>query len=100
MTKIYRNFALDSKRFVHIGMGTIDSIMALKYYLGLKYVHGSRFLGQLKDKIFVLKTSITLPRSDVDLVKHLQVGGNIEKSWMMFDHVKRLKNSTTLVGHV
>ena len=69
----YRNFVSGSKRFVHSGMGTMDSIMALKDHSGFKYVHDSRFPEQSKDKIFVFKMS-------VDLVKHMQVGGYMENS--------------------
>lgn len=39
-------------------------------------------------------------RTDVNLVKCVQVRGNIEKSCKMFDHVKWLKNWTTLACHV
>jgi hypothetical protein len=66
--------------------------MALKDHSGFKYVHGSRFPGQFKDKIFVFKMSVDLPGSGVDLVKRMQVGGDMENSWIMFDHVKRLKD--------
>ena len=38
-----RNFVSSSKRFVCSGMGTMDSIMALKDHSGFKYVHDSTF---------------------------------------------------------
>jgi hypothetical protein len=41
------------------------------------------------DKIFV-----DLSGSDVELVKIMQVGGDMENSWIMFDHVKRVKEWT------
>ena len=66
-----RNFVSGSKRFVRSGMGTMDSIMALKDHSGFKYVHGSRFPGQSKDKVFVFKMSVDLPGSGVDLVKRM-----------------------------
>jgi hypothetical protein len=50
-----RNFVSGSKRFVCSGMGTMDSIMALKDHSGFKYVHGSRFPGQSKDKSICLQ---------------------------------------------
>jgi hypothetical protein len=28
------------------------------------------------------------PRSGVDLVKYMQLGGDLENAWLMFDHVK------------
>ena len=40
------NFASGLKHLVHSRLGMIYNIMALKDHLGLKYVHGSRLLGQ------------------------------------------------------
>ena len=81
-------------------MGTMNSIMAFKDHSSFKYFHASRFPRQSKDKVFVFKMSIDLPRSGVDLVKRMQEGGDMENSWIMFDHVKRLKDWTTLACHV
>ena len=67
----YRNFVSGSKRFVCSGMGRMDSIMALKDHSDFKYVHGSRFPGQYKDKVFVFKMSVDLLGSGVDLVKRM-----------------------------
>jgi hypothetical protein len=36
----------------------------------------------------------------VDLVKQMQPGGNLQDTWMMFDHVKRVKKWTTMACHV
>jgi hypothetical protein len=36
----------------------------------------------------------------VDLVKQTQLGGDLENSWMMFDHVKRVQGWTTMACHV
>ena len=74
--------------------------MALKDHSSFKYVHASRFPGQSKNKVFVFKMSVDLPGSGVDLVKRMQEGGDMENSWIMFDHVKRLKNWTTLACHL
>jgi hypothetical protein len=74
--------------------------MALKYHSVSKFVHGSRFLSQLKDKVFVFKMYVDLPGSDVALVKMMKVGGDMENSWIIFDYVKCLKDSTTVVCHV
>jgi hypothetical protein len=88
----YRNFVSGSKHFLRSGMGTMDSIMALKDHSAFKFVHGSRFPRQSKDKMFVFKMSVDLPGTGVELVKRMQVGGDMENSWIMFDHVKRLKD--------
>ena len=43
---------------------------------------------------------VDLLGSGVDLVKRMHVGGDMENLWIMFDHVKLLKNWTTIVCHV
>jgi hypothetical protein len=40
------------------------------------------------------------PGSGVHLVNRMQPGRNLEHSWIMFDHVKRVKNWTTMACHV
>lgn len=66
--------------------------MALKDHSGFKYIHGSMFPWQSKDKIFVPKILVDLLRSDVDLVKCMQGGEDMENLWIMFGNVKCLKN--------
>jgi hypothetical protein len=66
-----RNFVSGSRRFVRSGMSTMDSMMALKDHSGFKYVHGSRYLGQSKDKVFVFKILVDLLGSGIDLVKRM-----------------------------
>ena len=44
--------------------------------------------------------SVDLPCSGVELVKRMQVGEGMEKFWIMFDHVKCLKDWTTTACHV
>jgi hypothetical protein len=36
----------------------------------------------------------------VDLVKWMQLGGDLENSWMMLDHVKHVQGWTTMACHV
>jgi hypothetical protein len=38
--------------------------------------------------------SVNLPGSDVELVKMMQTGGDMKNSWIIFDHVKRVKDWT------
>ena len=40
------------------------------------------------------KVCVDLLGSDVELVKMIQISGDMEKSWIMFDHVKRVKGWT------
>ena len=88
----YRNFVAGSKRFIRGGMESLDSIMALKNHFGFKCVHDSRFSRQSGDKIFAFNMSVDLVGSGVNLVKRMHYGGDMENSWIMFDHVKRLQD--------
>ena len=63
----FRNFVSGSKRFLRSWMRTIDCITVCHY--AFKFVHGSRFPGQSKDKVFVFKMFVDLPSSGVKLVK-------------------------------
>ena len=36
----------------------------------------------------------------MDLMQHMQVGGNMEKLFMIFDHVKCLNNTTIQTCHM
>jgi hypothetical protein len=80
--------------------GVIDSIMALKDSSKIDFIHGNIFPGQGKEKVFLFKMLTEGDGSGVDLIKRIQPGGNLENSWIMFDHVKRVKNWTTMACHV
>jgi hypothetical protein len=56
-------------------MKTMDSIMTLKDHSAFKFVYGSRFPGQSKDKMFVFKMYVDLLGSGVKFVKRMQGGG-------------------------
>jgi hypothetical protein len=68
--------------------GEYDSIMAMKSFTRIEYIHGNVFLRQGKDKVCIFKMLVDGPRSGVDLVKRMQLGGDLENAWLMFDHVK------------
>jgi hypothetical protein len=80
--------------------GEYDSIMAMKRFTRIKYIHSNIFPGQGKDKVYVFKMLVDGPRSGVDLVKCMQPGGDLENAWLIFDHVKRVQEWTTMVCHV
>jgi hypothetical protein len=50
--------------------------------------------------VFVYKTSKVGPGSGVHLVNRMQLGGDLQDAWIMFDHVKRIKHWTTMACHV
>lgn len=86
-----RNFVAWFKRLICSRMGTINNIIALKGHYGFKLVYGSRFLGQSKEeKKNVLKMLVDLLGNGINLMNKFQIGGNMENSWIMFDHVKCL----------
>jgi hypothetical protein len=82
--------------------GVMDSITKLRGLNNWSYVQRNMFPGQGEDsdKVFVFKMSEMGPGSGVDLVKRMQPGGDVESSWIMFDHVKRVKHWTTMACHV
>jgi hypothetical protein len=80
--------------------GAYDNIMAMKTYTTIEYIHANIFPGQGKDKVYVFKMLEDGLGSGVDLVKRMQPGGDLEKAWLMFDHVKRVKEWTTMACHV
>jgi hypothetical protein len=43
--------------------------------------------GSHSDKVFLFKISELGPGSGVDLVKRMQLGGDLQDAWIMFDHI-------------
>ena len=68
--------------------GAYDSIMAMKMYTTIEYVHSNVFPSQGKDKVYVFKMLEDKSRSGVDLVKCMQPRGDLKNAWLLFDHVK------------
>jgi hypothetical protein len=68
--------------------GAFDSIMVMKRYTIIEYIHGNIFPEQGKDKAYIFKMLVDEPGSGVDLVKLMQPGGELENTWLIFDHVK------------
>lgn len=83
-------------------LGIIDGIAALRGCSKWEFIHDNKFPGQGSegDKVFIFKMSEKGPGSGVDLVKRMQPGGDLQDSWIMFDHVKRTKGWTTMACHV
>jgi hypothetical protein len=72
--------------------GVMDSITKLRGISLWAFVQKNKFPGQGAD--------LDGPGSGVDLVKRMQPGEDLENVWMMFDHVKRVKQWTTMACHV
>ncbi len=62
------------------------------------------FMDQEKDKVYLFKVLVMEPESEVDLVCRMQLGGDLENAWLMFDHVKchgyRLSTFFTIIGTI
>ena len=95
-----RNLVSTCKRFYSGGKGVMDNIMDLKETSKFEFIHENKFPGQSKGKVFVFKMSVDRPGSGVDLVKRMQPGNDLQDCWLMFDHVKRVKDWTTMACHV
>ena len=82
--------------------GVMDGMATLRGYSHWVYVQENKFLGQGSDsdKVFVFKMSEVGPGSGVHLVKRMQPGRDLEDTWIMFDHIKRVKHWTTMACHV
>jgi hypothetical protein len=82
--------------------GVMDGIPMLRGCSHWAYVQENKFpdQGLDSDKVFVFKMPEVGPRSGVDLVNRMQPGGDLEHAWIIFDHVKRVKNWTTMACHV
>jgi hypothetical protein len=82
--------------------GVMDSITKLRGCSNWAYVQENKFPGQGSDsdKVFVFKMSEIGPGSGVDLVTRMQPNGDLKDAWIMFDHVKRVKQWTTIACHV
>ena len=80
--------------------GVIDNIMTMKRESKFEFIHNSVFPGQGKEKVYVFKMLTEGPGSGVDLIRRMQVGGDLQNAWMMFGHVKCVKDWTTMACHV
>ena len=82
--------------------GVMDGITKLQGLSNWAYIQRNMFPGQGddSDKVFIFKMSEVGPGSGVDLVRRMQPGEDLEHAWIMFDHIKRVTNWTTMAGHV
>ena len=74
--------------------------MTMKKNSRFKYIHDSVFPGQGKERVYLFKMLLEGLSNGVDLVKRMQASGDLENGWMMFDHVKCVKEWMTMACHV
>lgn len=70
--------------------GVIDSIMNIKQHLTIECIYSNIFRRQGKEKAYLFKMLVDRPSSSVDFVKRIQLEGNLENAWLMFDYVKHV----------
>ena len=80
----------------------MDGITKLRGLTNWAYIQRNIFPGQGNDseKVFIFKISEIGSGSGVDLIRQIQLGRDLEHTWIMFDHVKRIINWTTMAYHV
>jgi len=72
--------------------GYIDKILLFKSKSRYNYIQDNCFLRQLSNqKVFFFKMSIDGVPNGVDLVKRMQLGGDLENAWIMLDHFKQIE---------
>lgn len=85
----------------HSNGGYIDNILELKSKNCYDYIKECCFLGQISSyKVFLFKMSTNGVNSEMGFIAQMQSKGDLENSWIMFDHVKHVIGQTTMVCHV
>ena len=72
----------------------MDGIRQMRGCMTWPFIQRNMFprQGADDDKVFVFKMSEVGLASNVDLVTRIQPGGDLQDSWLMFNHVKRVNN--------
>jgi hypothetical protein len=74
----------------------MDNILFLKSKSLYDYIQDNSFPRQMVgQKVFLFKMSFYGPTSGVNLVKRMQLSGDLQNCWLMFDHVKHVQEWTT-----
>ena len=60
--------------------GVIDNIMTMKKESKFEFMYNSVFPSQTKEKVYVFKMLTEGPGSRVDLIKRMQVGGDLQNA--------------------
>jgi len=74
--------------------------MTIKKELKFKFIHDSVFSSQGKEKVYIFKMLTKGPRSRVDLVRHMQLEGDLQNAWMTFNHIRCVKDWSMMACHM
>ncbi len=91
---------MDNLRFGNESKGSIHQTLELKRWRLYNYIQYNIFHGQGSLKSFLFKMSTHGPISGIDIVKHMQPRGDLERKWFMFDHCKHVQHWTTMGCYV
>jgi hypothetical protein len=81
--------------------GYIDNILELKSKSWYDYIQRCCFLRQvIGQKVFIFKMSINDVGSKTSLVTWMQLAGDLQNAWIIFDHVKHAISWITIVCYV
>lgn len=80
----------------------LDGITKPKGLNNWAYNKGNMFLGQGNDseKVFILKMFEVGPYSAINFIRRMQPRNNFSHKYMIFDHIKQIKDWTTLACRV
>lgn len=96
---VFPTFVMLTVLFMHhpINRGYIDNIFLFKSKNRYNYTQDNCFLRQLSNqKVFLFKMSIDGVANSVDLVRQMQLSGDLENAWIMFDHFKCIEGWSTM----
>jgi hypothetical protein len=79
-------------------MGSIDSILTRKAFNPYDYIQDNCVPGQ--QKVYLFKLSVEGDNCGIHLVRQMQLGGDLENIWTMFNHVKCVQGWMTMACHV
>jgi hypothetical protein len=76
--------------------------LAFKANSGYDFIENNCFSKQkyFGEKVFIFNMSMDGDNSGCELVKQMQLGGDLQITWIMFDHVKCFQGWKTLACHV
>jgi hypothetical protein len=82
-------------------MCSTNSILTSKAFSPYDYIQDNCVLGQqIGQKVYHFKLLVEGDNCGIHLTRQMQLGGDLENTWMMFDHVKRVQGWMTMACHV
>ena len=80
--------------------GSLDMVEQLRIECPYAFIQLSDRFGFGTGRYYIFKMSEDGPGSGVDLVRRMQPGGDLDKRWIMFDHLNRVRGWKTMSCYV